>query len=88
MSENRTATVKRAIKPVTITLTVEVRKVNENGTFSGFEVKSIKGPNKTVKAVSPLMSGGAIYLKTESLEGLTILTAEDNLQMVTKTKLF
>jgi hypothetical protein len=65
-----TATLKRSIKPVTFTVTVEARKVNENGTFSSFVFKGVKGPNSTAKAVSPPQAGGAIYLKVESLEGI------------------
>lgn len=84
---NRTTTIKRSIKPVTFTITVEAKKVNENGTFSSFEFKSVKGPNKTAKAVSPLMAGGAIYLKVESLEGITVL-AEGETATAAKTKLF
>lgn len=82
------ATLKRAIKPVTLTIVVEARKVSEKGTFSSFEVKSVKGPNGTFKAVSPPQSGGAIYLKVTSLEGLTILTDGDNPAATGKVKLF
>lgn len=82
------ATLKRAIKPVTLTLTVEARRVNENGTFSGFEVKSAKGPNGTFKVVSPPQSGGAIYLKVTSLDGITILSDDGAAAPTGKVKLF
>lgn len=86
-NSNRTTTIKRNVKPVTFTIVVEAKKVNENGTFSSFEFKSVKGPNKTAKAVSPLMAGGAIYLKVDSLEGITVL-AEGDTATAAKTKLF
>ena len=69
-------TVKKGIRPVTITLVVEARRINENGTFSQFEVKSIKGPNDTIKASFPPMGGGSIYLKVEDLEGVEVLKGE------------
>jgi hypothetical protein len=86
-NSTRTTTVKRSIKPVTFTIVVEAKKVNENGTFSSFEFKSVKGPNKSAKAVSPIMAGGAIYLKVDTLEGITVLT-ESDAATATKTKLF
>ena len=89
MSNDRTTTVKRAIKPVTITLTVTASRVNENGTFSGFTVQKVTGPNKTAKAVCPPMGGGSIYLKVESLEGIEVLAAEAASPTATaKVKLF
>jgi len=90
MSNDRTTTVKRAIKPVTITLTVTASRVNENGTFSGFTVQKITGPNKTAKAVCPPMGGGSIYLKVDSLEGLELLTTADTSSptATAKVKLF
>jgi hypothetical protein len=89
MSNDRTTTVKRAIKPVTITLTVTASRVNENGTFSGFTVQKITGPNKTTRASMPPMGGGSIYLKVESLEGIEVLAAEAASPTATaKVKLF
>lgn len=82
------ATLKKGIKPVTLTIVVEARKVNENGTFSGFEVKSAKGPNGSFKVVSPPQSGGAIYLKVASMEGLTVLSDGDTPAATGKVKLF
>lgn len=69
-------TVKKGIRPVTITLTVEASRVNENGTFSQFVTKSIKGPNDTIKASFPPMGGGSIYLRVESLEGIEVIKGE------------
>ena len=74
MAADRQVTIKRSIKPVSITLTLTASKVNENGTFSGFVVQKITGPNSTVKAAMPPMGGGSIYLKVESLEGVEVLT--------------
>jgi hypothetical protein len=82
------ATSKKGIKPVTLTLTVEAKRINENGTFSGFEVKSVKGPNSTFKAAIPPQGGGAIYLKVDSMEGLTVLPDGDTGTATTKVKLF
>jgi hypothetical protein len=83
-----TATLKRNIKPVTLTLTVVAKKVNENGTFSAFEIQKVQGLNNaTLKAVSPPQAGGAIYFKVSSLEGIEVL-ADDAKAEVTKAKLF
>lgn len=88
MADNtRKTTVKRSIKPVTITLTVEASRINENGTFSQFVVKSLKGPNGTIKASFPPMGGGSIYLKVEDLENITVLEGTQKAATVAK-KLF
>lgn len=74
MADNtRKTTVKRPIEEVTLTLKVKAHRINENGTFSQFEVVDIKGPNNTIKASFPPMGGGSIYLKVESLEGIKVL---------------
>jgi hypothetical protein len=84
----RTTTVKKAIKEVTFTVVVTAKKINENGTLSGLTIKSVKGPNSTADAVSPVMSGGAMYLKLSSMDGIQVLSAEENFQQVVKKKLF
>ncbi len=81
-------TVKRAIAPVSITVKLVASRVNENGTFSGFVIESVKGPNGTTKAVCPPQGGGAIYLKVESLEGITLREDGATGQPVEKKKLF
>jgi len=86
--KTRTTTVKRSIKPVTITLTVEAHRINENGTFSKFIVKSLKGPNGTIKAAMPPMGGGSIYLKVEDLEGISLLDDSTKAESNTPKKLF
>lgn len=73
MAADRQVTLKKSIKPVTITVTLTASRINENGTFSGFVVQKVTGPNKTAKASCPPMGGGSIYLKVESLEGVEVL---------------
>lgn len=80
------ATRKKSIAPVTLTVTVTASKVNENGTFSSFTIDSVTGPNGTVRAVAPPQGGGSLYIKTESMDGLEILTEDDTAKP--KTKLF
>lgn len=87
MSEHK-PTAKRVITPVTITVTVEASRINENGTFSGFVVKSVKGPNGTCKAVSPPVSGGGLYLQVASLEGIKFLSDSSATAPKEKAKLF
>jgi hypothetical protein len=83
------ATVKKSIKPVTFTITVVAKKVNENGTFSAFEVQSVKGnvKNNTFKVVAPPQAGGALYIKCETLDGLELMT-EGAVANTPKAKLF
>ena len=88
MSNERKTTVKKGIRPVTITLTLEASRINENGTFSAFVVKNIKGPNKTIKASMPPMGGGSIYLKVEDLEGITVLDEATKAASAAPKKLF
>lgn len=84
---DKTPTIKRSIKPVTITITVKAHKINENGTFSQFEVEKISGPNKLMKVSQPFQGGGSLYIKTETLENITVL--EDGTKSsVVKPKLF
>lgn len=84
-----TTTIKRRIKPVTLTIQVKATKVNENGTFSGFEIISAKGPNKSFKVSTPPQGGGSLYLKVESLEGLEMLSDDSTMAAsAPKQKLF
>lgn len=83
------ATVKKSIKPVTFTITVTAKKVNENGTFSNLEIQGVKSnvKNSTFRVVAPPQAGGAMYLKCDSLEGLELL-AEGVVATGPKAKLF
>jgi hypothetical protein len=81
------AAAKRSIKPVTITVTVEATKLNENGTVAAFTVKSVKGPNETCKVSAPPRLGGGFFLRVESLKGIEF-TSEADSAPKTKTKLF
>jgi len=83
------ATVKKSIKPVTFTLTVVAKKVNENGTFSAFEIQGIKSniKNGTFRVVAPPQAGGALYIKCDTLEGLELMTEGVSAPAV-KVKLF
>ena len=83
------ATLKKSIKPVTFTITVVAKKVNENGTFSSFEVQSVTGSvkNNTFKVVAPPQAGGALYIKCETLEGMEVLQ-EGTATNAPKQKLF
>jgi hypothetical protein len=63
---------RRLIKPVTITVKMTACMVNENGTLSGFTIKSVKGPNSTCRAVTPPMSAGAVFVKVDTLEKIKV----------------
>ena len=81
------ATIKKSIKPVTFTVTVTASRVNENGTFSGIQIESVKGPNDTAYAVAPPMGGGAVYFKVDTLKGITVFD-DDAPTTSVKKKLF
>lgn len=91
MADTPKALVKKSIKPVSFTLQVTARKINENGTFSQLEITSVSSPtrNDTLRAVAPPQAGGAIYLKCDNLDGLELLLDKqpDGLSM-SKVKLF
>jgi hypothetical protein len=85
----QTTTIKRRIRPVTLTVQVKANKVNENGTFSGFEIISAKGPNKSFRVSAPFQGGGSLYLKVDSLEGLEMLSDDSTTASAApKQKLF
>lgn len=88
-TNDRKTTIKKSIKPVTITVTLTASRINENGTFSGFEIVKATGPNKTFKVSIPPQGGGSIYLKVLDMENLTVL-ADTNVGLASapKAKLF
>lgn len=69
-------TLKKSIKPVQFTITLTAHKVNENGTFSSFEIQGVKSnvKNNTFRVVAPPQGGGSLYIKCDTLEGLELLT--------------
>ncbi len=85
---NYSTTLKRRIQSVTLSVTVTASRINENGTFSGFEVVKVTGPNKTFKVSAPPQGGGSLYLKVESLDGLKFLEEGDTSAPTPKKKLF
>ncbi len=68
------STPKKRISPVKITMEVIATKVNENGTLSGFETIKAKASGTDIYAVSHNASGGSIWLKTTTLDGLNVLS--------------
>ena len=89
MSE-RTATQKRSIAPVTVTVEITATRINENGTLSGITARIVKQPIKgnEFKTSVPPMAGGAIYLKALSLEGISIVAEDAPKAKTAKVKLF
>ena len=76
MSTENKATIKKRISPVKITLEVIVNRINANGTLSGVEIVSATNDTKLAKvfAVSHNASGGAIWLKMDSLKGVEVIS--------------
>lgn len=83
-----TPTVKRRIAPARFTIVVEAHKVNEHGTFSAFEIVSIKGPNDTAKVSILPRTPHMMMVRVESLSGLKILGEADKPATGERKKLF
>jgi hypothetical protein len=89
------ATVKRSIKPVTLTIKVKASKVNENGTLSGLEIVSISSDNPAVNAKDNLYlttpnfgHSGQMLARVNSLEGLALIESPAKADKPAKAKLF
>jgi len=87
MSDHK-ANPKRDITPVRLTVTVEARKISQKGTFSSFDIISVKGPNSSTKAVSHTKSGGAIYIQSPILDGIELAPEKDGKAKPEPTKLW
>ena len=74
MSTEPKVTIKKRISPVKITLEVIVNRVNSNGTLSGVEIVSVASKSKDIYATSHNASGGSIWLKTPTLDGLQVIS--------------
>ena len=80
MAEEKKATLKVSIRPLSFTIQVTGSKMNENGTVSNLEVKVIKAPaDVDAKVIAPRMAGGAMYLQIEAgSKGVTILDSDED----------
>ena len=86
-----TATIKKAIVPVKIVIEVTASRINENGTFSGLEVTKVTSPGKELNGLRvscPPQGGGSMYLKVDSLKGLTLKEGAASPKASPKVKLF
>lgn len=86
-----TATIKRTIKPIELTFTVTVGRVNENGTFSGVKFVSAKSNGAKLEGLAlscPPQGGGAMYAKVAGLSGLEFLGDGEAAEPAEKKKLF
>lgn len=75
MANNEPTIKKPLAKPVEFTIKVRAKRISEKGTFSGLEVLSVESSNKALeglKVSAPFQGGGSMYLKVESLKGLSI----------------
>ena len=65
------------IAPVTFVIEVTADKLSEKGTFSGLTIKSIKSTVKdlqgSLRVACPPQGGGAMYIKADSIKGVTVL---------------
>lgn len=82
-------TAKKNISPVTVTVELTYNKVNENGTLSGVKGRIVKQSVKgnEMQLMIPPLSGGAMYIRVGSLDGLEILNDATGTKPV-KSKLF
>lgn len=81
------------VKPLTITVTLTASRVNENGTFLGWTVDKVASGDKDIPAASlkvsaPPSGGGALYIKSETFEGVKIKDASTPKEETEKKKFF
>jgi len=88
MADTFKPTVKRAIDPIKVTITVICKRVNENGTLSGLEDITASAKGVQVAAKSSNQSGGAIWLSVDSLKGLRVHKPSTKAASGPKAKLF
>lgn len=68
---------KADIKPVKLVVTLEATKVNTHGTFSGFNVVSVEGPNKNCGATAPnYRQPHLLRFYTNSQSGIEVLSKD------------
>ena len=88
MADTFKPTVKRAIDPVKVTVTVICHRINEHGTLSGHVDMTASAKGVQVAAKSSNQSGGAIWLSVESLKGLRVHKPSAKAASGPKAKLF
>lgn len=81
------------VKPVEITVKLTATRVNENGTFLGWEVENVSCSNpeipaSTLKVSAPPSGGGALYIRSETFEGVKIKDASAPKEEKTAKKFF
>ena len=91
-NDNPVSTVKRSIKPITFVIELTADRVNENGTFSGIAVQSVKSSVKELaghlRVSAPPMGGGRMFLITDTLDGVKLLGEVKSSASAGKKKLF
>lgn len=85
---NYTPLKKRNIKPVRVTVTLEATQINEHGTFSSFNVVSVNGPNSSTKVSKHPKGGGAMFVKSPTLDNIELLPENAPKSEPVKVKLF
>ena len=79
------------IKPITFVIEITAEKVSDKGTFSGIKITSIKSSIKDLqghlKVAVPPRGGGAMYLRTDTLDGIKV-TSEETEAAKPQVKLF
>ncbi len=91
-NDNPVTTMKRSIKPITFVIELTADRVNENGTFSGIAIQSVKSSVKELaghlRVSSPPMGGGRMFLITDTMDGIKVLGEIKSSGKADKKKLF